>query len=119
MASIVMRRRCSVCSGCGADVAPNAPFCSSCRSSFDGQPVPPAPAAKYHCLSCGAYLPVGAGFCPKCGLRITHFYAPGEQLSPEDTNRQNIQRLLRQQQNLWWLLALGVGITLMGWFICR
>jgi predicted amidophosphoribosyltransferase len=114
-----MRKNCSVCSACGADVAPKANFCPRCRVSFDGSPVPPAPPVKYHCLSCNADLPAGSAFCPKCGLTITHFYAPGEPLSQADTQRQYIQSLTRKQQTAWTWLILGLVITFLSWFVCR
>ena len=119
MPSVVVRNRCSVCSECGADVAPKAGFCPRCRASFDGKPVSPASPVDYHCTACGGDLPAGSAFCPKCGIRIARYYAPGEQLAPEDANRQQIRQLLHQQQVGWWILAIGLGLTFFGWFICR
>lgn len=77
------------------------------------------PNQVYRCLGCNAVVPSGAGFCPGCGTRIDRFYAPGEQLSPADANRQNIQRLLKRQRVGWWLLAAGLAVTMFSWVICR
>jgi len=117
--SVIIRNRCTVCSVCGTDVAPKSPYCPHCRASFDGSPVPPSPPVKYRCLSCNADLPAGSAFCPKCGIRITHYYPPGEQLPAADANRQQIAHLLQQQQIGFWLLAIGLVLTFFGWFVCR
>jgi len=117
--AIITRRGCFVCSECGGDVAPKASYCPRCRMSFDGTPIPPAPAVNYHCLACNSDVPAGASFCPRCGAIITHFYAPGEPLSQQDTQHKYIQSLVSKQQTAWVWLIIGLVITFLSWFVCR
>ena len=76
------------CAYCGAALAKNAPFCSTCgrpATVAAGVPLPPqyatapaapapsapAPAGGKTCLSCGSSLESDAVFCTSCGQPVT------------------------------------------------
>jgi RNA polymerase subunit RPABC4/transcription elongation factor Spt4 len=66
------------CTKCGAELADDAKFCSSCGAPVTSaepepsqpapqQPAPPQPA----CPQCGSALSPGQEFCSNCGYRLT------------------------------------------------
>ena len=50
------------CNNCGADLADNTKFCTSCGSKVNQ-------AGPRHCTNCGSQLPEGASFCTNCGQK--------------------------------------------------
>ena len=55
------------CNNCGADLADNAKFCTSCGASVENT----APQGRpKHCPNCGRQLPADACFCTNCGQKI-------------------------------------------------
>ena len=55
------------CNNCGADLADNAKFCTSCGANVESQRLQVRP--KY-CPYCGRQLPADACFCTYCGQRL-------------------------------------------------
>lgn len=55
------------CNNCGADLADNAKFCTSCGASVENT----APQGRpKHCPNCGSQLAEGASFCTNCGQKV-------------------------------------------------
>lgn len=55
------------CNNCGADLADNAKFCTSCGASVENT----APqGGSRHCPNCGSQLAEGASFCTNCGQKL-------------------------------------------------
>jgi DNA-directed RNA polymerase subunit RPC12/RpoP len=68
------------CSTCGAEIADDAKFCSSCGAPVTSaepepsQPAPPEPEPappQPTCPQCGSALSPGQEFCGNCGYRLT------------------------------------------------
>ena len=55
------------CNNCGADLADNAKFCTSCGASLQATPPQSRPS---FCTKCGKALPAGTSFCTSCGQKI-------------------------------------------------
>jgi len=63
----------SACPACGASLAPDTKFCSSCGTKIEiAAPVvpEPEPIAPTTCPGCGTTVNEGAKFCGSCGTRI-------------------------------------------------
>ena len=54
------------CNNCGADLADNAKFCTSCGASVQASTPQDGPR---HCTNCGSQLPDGTSFCTNCGQK--------------------------------------------------
>lgn len=52
----------TVCANCGAELAPNAKFCTECGANAEPKPKP-------FCPNCGTETN-GAKFCPECGTKL-------------------------------------------------
>ncbi len=55
------------CNNCGADLADNAKFCTSCGANVEAQGPQGGPR---HCPNCGSQLAEGASFCTNCGQKV-------------------------------------------------
>ena len=55
------------CNNCGADLADNAKFCTSCGANVEAQGPQGGPR---HCPSCGSQLASDASFCTNCGQKV-------------------------------------------------
>ena len=62
-----------ICAKCGAEMADDAKFCSSCGAPVaSAEPAPPQPApSQPACPQCGSALIPGQEFCSNCGYRLT------------------------------------------------
>ena len=81
----------SMCPKCGAILAPNVSFCTSCGTPVPKQvaPQPQQPHGKpSFCTKCGAQVPAGQPFCSKCGNKMPQGPAP----APNMQGAQNVQR---------------------------
>ncbi len=58
------------CENCGAEVANNSAFCSSCGAAMPKPASAPADADTVTCAGCGASVPKGMKFCTSCGARV-------------------------------------------------
>ena len=55
------------CNNCGADLADNAKFCTSCGANVEVQGPQGGPR---HCRNCGSQLAGDASFCTNCGQKV-------------------------------------------------
>lgn len=55
------------CNNCGADLADNAKFCTSCGAKVENSAPQGGPK---HCPNCGSQLAEGASFCTNCGQKV-------------------------------------------------
>lgn len=67
----------SICANCGAPLAENAKFCSSCGAKVEA-PVEPQEESPDQpvCAQCGAPLEAEANFCNQCGAKVEKEAAP-------------------------------------------
>lgn len=70
-----------LCAKCGAEVAEDARFCTSCGEPVGSVEPAPSPPA---CPQCGSALSPGQDFCSNCGYRLTA--APVRSVSPPGTS---------------------------------
>ena len=72
------------CNNCGADLADNAKFCTSCGASVENT----APqGGSRHCPNCGSELAEGASFCTNCGQKVTPAAGKPSQGIKDDLNK--------------------------------
>lgn len=71
-----------ICPKCGAAVAPNSAFCTSCGSPLPKEPVAQPQQRQFaFCIHCGSKYPVGDAFCQNCGKK-TKQVAPNVNAGP-------------------------------------
>ena len=81
------------CNNCGADLADNAKFCTSCGAKVEN--VGPQ-AGSRHCPNCGSPLAGDASFCTNCGQRVG---GPVRQVAPRNNyirprkNQEDVKKL--------------------------
>lgn len=65
-----------------------------------------------YCSKCGAQIPEGAKFCPKCGKEV--FTTPQAQYQPQGSPNPNTLRTAKEKEDRW-VIALVFSIVL-GYF---
>lgn len=81
------------CNNCGADLADNAKFCTSCGAKVENT----APqSGSRHCPNCGSPLAGDASFCTNCGQKLG---GPARQVAPRNNyirprkNQEDVKKL--------------------------
>jgi len=83
------------CENCGAELAPNVPFCSGCGAPAPVKAPAVAEPGMVLCSACRNAVPVGIKFCPSCGASMSPAEpvtpAPIEAIQPMPANQQPVQ----------------------------
>ncbi len=75
------------CEKCGAEVANNVAFCSSCGSPMPKQPSVVADENAVKCTGCGAMVSKDMRFCTSCGKPMADILQAGNNAAPASVEK--------------------------------